>query len=158
MRISLILIVMMWALSSCNSGTVYQSFVLIENQWSVTEPVNFEVKIEDIDRPFDAFISLRYARDYPYNNVYIRYQVIDEAGNQLTEKLEEVVLFVPKTGKPIGSGLGDVFDLDHVLIKNYSFGKSGTYQFVFSQFMRADSLTGIERLGLILQQSKTIED
>lgn len=158
MRISLILIVVTLLISACNSGTIYQSFVTIEDKWSVSDPINFQVNVNEVVAPIDAMISLRYARDYPYNNIYLRYQVIDAQGNQLIDKLEEVVFFVPKTGKPLGSGLGDVYDLDHALFENYTFEKPGAYQFVFTQFMRSDSLMGVGRLGLILQQNKPKEN
>ena len=63
-------------------------------------------------------------------------------------------LFEEKTGKPLGSsGLGDVYDQQVPILKNYQFKKSGTYSLKFEQFMRTDTLSGILAVGFRLEDA-----
>jgi gliding motility-associated lipoprotein GldH len=62
-------------------------------------------------------------------------------------------LFEPKTGKPLGSGLGDIFDHRQLLLDDYKFPNSGKYTISFQQYMRVDSLTNIRSMGVRIEKS-----
>ena len=91
--------------------------------------------------------------DFPNSNFYFMYRLKDESGEILEEHLNEIVFFEPKTGKPLGSGIGDTFDNELVLAENYQFPTAGTYKIALRQFMRVDSIPGILRVGVRIEQS-----
>jgi gliding motility-associated lipoprotein GldH len=67
----------------------------------------------------------------------------------LSKELVSVYLFDQKTGKPFGnSGIGDIYDHQFFLMKNYSFRKAGLYSMGLQQFMRQDTISGILAIGL----------
>jgi gliding motility-associated lipoprotein GldH len=63
-------------------------------------------------------------------------------------------LFDEKTGKPNGnSGLGDIYDQQFLLLKDYAFTQPGDYTIQFEQFMRTDSLQGVLAIGVRVEKS-----
>ena len=46
------------------------------------------------------------------------------------------------------SGVGDIYDHQFPILKNYSFKKLGTYRMSFQQFMRQDTIPGVLAVGL----------
>ncbi len=58
-------------------------------------------------------------------------------------------IFDQKSGEPLGdSGLGDIYDHQFLLMKNYQFVAPGKYKMVFEQYMRADTVQGILAVGV----------
>ncbi len=58
----------------------------------------------------------------------------------------------PKTGKPNGSGLGDLFDHKFLIKRNYRFPKPGKYTMQIRQYMRQDPLLNILSVGITVEK------
>ena len=56
--------------------------------------------------------------------------------------------FDKKTGKPLGDGLGDLFDRSISIFENQQFSYVGDYTFKVKQFMRMEYLPGVHSFGL----------
>ena len=56
-----------------------------------------------------------------------------------------------KTGKPMGDGLGDLFDHKIIALKNYRFSRAGKYTFKVRQYMRQDPLPAILSMGVSVE-------
>ena len=56
-----------------------------------------------------------------------------------------------KTGKPMGDGLGDLFDHKIIALKNYRFPRAGKYTFKVRQYMRQDPLPAILSMGVSVE-------
>ena len=52
---------------------------------------------------------VRNKNSYAFNNLYVKYELFHEDSLIKTD-LTEVILFEPKTGKPLGTGMGSTFD------------------------------------------------
>ena len=67
--------------------------------------------------------------------------------------MEELILFDSKTGKPLGDGLGDIFDHKFKIksLSNYRFPKAGEYTFSVEQNMRQDPLLGVMSVGVSVE-------
>jgi gliding motility-associated lipoprotein GldH len=68
-------------------------------------------------------------------------------------RLQELTLLDPKTGKPLGKGLGDIFDHQIVALPNYRFQKSGTYTIKLKQYMRQDPLPDVMSVGVRVEKA-----
>jgi len=67
---------------------------------------------------------------------------------EIVRTLQEMILFNPKTGEPIGRGFGQNRDQLRVGIEKLIFADTGTYTYQLRQFMRQDTLIGIQKVGI----------
>jgi gliding motility-associated lipoprotein GldH len=85
--------------------------------------------------------------------LYVTYYLLDEQGKQLSARLQELILMDATTGKPLGDGLGDIFDHQIVSLQNYKFNKRGKYTFKIKQYMRQDPLPDIMSIGIRVEKA-----
>jgi gliding motility-associated lipoprotein GldH len=69
------------------------------------------------------------------------------------QKLDELVLFDPSTGKKLGEGLGDVYDHKILAFKGFSFPKKGKYKIQVKQYMRQNPLADIVSVGFTIEKA-----
>lgn len=145
--------------TACDSGRIHEENVEMEDRiWIADSSVNLEFQIKDPKQHYDLLYNLRNSISYPFQNIYINYTLEDTLGNTLAADLINKDLFHPKTGKPYGDGLGDVFDHQFMLLEDYQFDHAGTYNIKLQQFMRRDSLPEIISVGIRVQKAKKEED
>jgi gliding motility-associated lipoprotein GldH len=141
-------------LISCNGNRIYEENVKMKNRiWDVHQPAVFRFSIEDIHDPYDFYFNLRNSILYPYQNIYLNYSLSDTLGNIFKTDLVNIKLFNPKTGEPLGDGLGDIFDHRYRVIDHYRFNNPGVYQMKINHYMRPDSLREIMSVGLRIEKT-----
>jgi gliding motility-associated lipoprotein GldH len=134
---------------SCNSNEIYLEIHDLEDGfWNKDEIHSFTFEISDSKVNYDLFAVIRNSSSYPYSNIYLKYAIFDQTGNKKKEELKSFDLFDPKTGKPLGDGLGDLFDHELLIEKGYSFQSTGEFVVEISQYMRMDELPLILSVGL----------
>jgi gliding motility-associated lipoprotein GldH len=139
----------MLLLISCDSKRVFEKNVDFKDRmWKIAEPATFDFQIIDTTKRYNLLMDVRNSIDYPYARLFVNFD-LKKDNNSLTKELVSVYLFDQKTGKPFGtSGIGDIYDHQFSIMKNYSFKKSGNYQMSFQQFMRMDTIPGVLAVGL----------
>ena len=110
-----------------------------------------KIKMTSIDEllcvpDMESTVELDVRSIYPFEKH--PFKVIDD------EKMDELILADEKTGKPIGSGLGDIFDHKILILKGYKFPKKGTYQIKIQQFMRQNPLPDVLSFGLAIEKAE----
>jgi gliding motility-associated lipoprotein GldH len=145
--ISLLAILLL--LNCCDNSRVYEkNYDFSERHWLIHEKPSFEFTVNN-GQPYNLYCNLRNSVDYPYSRVFITYTLKDPTGTELKKQMIQSFLFDEKTGKPNGSsGLGDIYDQQLLLLKDYTFNKPGTYTMQYEQFMRTDTLKGVLAIGL----------
>lgn len=140
--------------TACDPERVYEENHTIEgNRWYIDTIPSFTFTIEDTTVPYNIYYNVRNAVSYPYHNLYLTYYLLDEQGNQLSGRLQDLTLFDSKTGKPLGDGLGDIFDHQILSVPNYRFKRRGTYTFKVKQYMRQDPLPDIMSIGIRVEKA-----
>jgi gliding motility-associated lipoprotein GldH len=137
-------------LLACNSDSVHKDLVDFDDyQWAVADIQVFEFEIKDNSQELNINYLLRNAIQYPFYNIYLKSSLKDSSGAVLSSGMEELILFDGKTGKPLGNGLGDLFDhrIAAAQYKNVKFPYKGKYTFEIQQNMRPDPLVGILSIG-----------
>lgn len=124
-----------------------------KNLWLVDSVAQFEFEITESDLSYNLYYNVRNSVSYPYHNLYVRHTLEDSLGNILSSALQNMDLFDPITGAPLGDGLGDIFDHRILAIPNQRFSKNGLYKFKIQQFMRQDSLPLILSIGLRVEKA-----
>lgn len=154
-----VFLIALLGLTACDSSRVYEENIEFDNKiWAADSTVDFEFSIDNAQQPYNLYYNLRNTRSYPFQNIYVIYSLKDTLGNKIDSTLVNRDLFHPKTGKPFGSGLGDVFDHQFKILSDYRFDQPGVYRLKLQQFMRPDSLTEVVAVGVRVEKAGQSED
>ena len=140
----------------CDSQGIFDKYTEIEGKWHQDSSQVYSFDLPDASIPHKMFLNISYDRTYPYYNLYVSFRLLDDSGDVMQERLEELIFFDPKTVYPQGNGSGEQYELQHPLAEQFVFPKKGTYKVEFSQFMRVEELPAIRRIGFRLE--KDLED
>lgn len=149
----MLLIVVAVGIFACSDNTVIDAQSDIkEGLWHLDSLVAFRFDIEDTTALYQVQYNVRYALQYPYYNLYLKYYIEDSTGEILSSELQELILFDKKSGSPMGEGLGDLFDRSIPVLDSQRFAYPGAYTFKVKQFMRMEELPGILSFGLKIEK------
>ncbi|WP_439483907.1 gliding motility lipoprotein GldH [Cyclobacterium plantarum] len=141
---------MLFLLSGCNGDRLYESFEDFPNQsWLVSDTVSFSLDSLPPDVSKMLSVGIRYNDSYEYHNLYLRYLLRDSLNNVMLDSLVNLQLFDSKSGQPLGSGFGNRRTLYDTLPAN-QLATPARVEFI--QYMRKDTLTGIESVGLKISE------
>ncbi|MBA4850983.1 gliding motility lipoprotein GldH [Emticicia sp. BO119] len=137
----------------CDSNAIYKSFIdFKDTNWYIKDVPSFTFEVKDETIPYDIYLLVRNASQYPYNNLYVTRYIYGPDNKLINKRLEQVILFEPKTGKPLGKGLGDIWDSKVLSSHGYKFPKKGKYTIKLQQYMRQDPLPFIMSIGLSVEK------
>ena len=149
---NILLFVFVASLLSCDSDAIFKDHEDIEDgMWYVKNEPSFTFEITDASQPYNVYYLVRNSIAYPYYNLYVKRFLLNDKNKVVNEALNELILMDERTGKPLGDGLGDLFDHKIVALKNYRFPKAGKYPFKVRQYMRQDPLPPIMSMGVSVQ-------
>lgn len=139
---------------SCDKKTIFNQNKDFENaKWQIKNECKFEFEIEDPNLSYSLFYNVRNNLSYPYYNLFVTRYLLDEKGKLIEEKLDELILANEKTGEPLGTGLGDIFDHKILVTKSLKFSKKGKYTIKVKQFMRQNPLPDVVSLGVAIEKN-----
>ncbi len=140
-------------LLSCDPHRVYEKNIKIpDGIWYKDHKVSFEVLIDDTSSTHNLYVNVRNTSLYPYSNLYLFIETTAPSGHTIRETYE--VTLADDKGKWMGSGLGDIWDLQQVYKENVKFAQRGKYFFEYQQAMRTDKLPFVLDVGLRIESLK----
>jgi gliding motility-associated lipoprotein GldH len=144
--------------SGCQTSTIYTvTYTLSDYLWHRKDNVKFNFYIQDTTQPYDIYLLIKDTPNYPYQNLYLTYYLEDIQSTVIATELKNYLLFESKTGHPLGKGWGKNKSHELILLKNYYFSNSGNYTLKLAQFMRIETLPGIQKVGIkICKASPTL--
>jgi gliding motility-associated lipoprotein GldH len=156
MRITGILIFIGLLMVACDDQRVFEKYVDFEDRyWLVNEKPAFEFEITDPQKKYNIYANVRNSLSYSWTNLYVNYSLTDSTGTPLKKNLMNEPIFDQNSGEPFGeSGLGDIYDHQFLLMKDFQFSTPGKYKMTFEQYMRADTLQGILAVGVRVEQAE----
>ncbi len=152
---------MLFFFHGCDSNSVYMDTITCaDDVWKRAEARTFHITIADPTPTYDVYLLLLYTTDFPYQNIFIKHDVeADNSHETLETALSNHMLCDAKTGKLLGTGCwGKQRYIRFPLLRAYSFPRQGEYSVTLTQFMRTESLSGIEKVGLQVCKSNTIKE
>jgi gliding motility-associated lipoprotein GldH len=145
-RIIFFLMVLL-AFSCQNETLVDQTFSLSEQSWLQKNKIIIDFLVSDTNKSYDVRVAIRQSNDYPYYNLYFIPKIINPEGKVIKRAFAEAFLYDEKTGKPKGSGLGDIYSHQYTIFKGLRFTRTGKHQISLEQYMRTDTLKGVISAG-----------
>ena len=143
--------------SSCDSNRLFEKNIRIDqNVWNIQNTPSFEYENIDTLSKQKLILNIRHSSSYPFSNLWLFIHNTTPDNIQTTDTLE--CILAQKDGQWIGSGLGDIWDLQ-VEYDTRQFNHQGSYQFAIEQAMRhgdlskIDNLPGIMEIGLRIETS-----
>ena len=147
------LLLILFVLQSCDPGRVYEKNIRIpDGIWSQDNVIQFEVMIEDTSSSHNMYVNVRNTSLYPTSNLYLFIKTTAPSGHSVEDTLE--VILADDSGKWLGSGLGDIWDLQQLYKQNIRFAQKGKYVFEYEQAMRAEQLPFVLDVGLRVERAK----
>lgn len=151
-----LVVLMALLVAGCDTNAVYKEYTDIEGgKWYIKNTPSFTFDIKDASIPYNIYYNLRNSLSYGYYNLYLTRYLRDSTGKELESRLDELILMDPKTGKPNGDGIGDIFDHKFLMKRNYRFPKPGQYTMQLRQYMRQDPLLNILSVGITVEKAGT---
>lgn len=140
---------------ACDSQRVYeQNYDFAQKEWILDTLPTFRFEISEPDEQYNIYWNVRNTLNYPYRNLYLTYYLEDTLGRTISTDLHNMLLFDSKTGKPYGSGMGDIFSHQIMALPNYQFDSAGIYQIRLEQYMRTESLKDILSVGVRVEKAE----
>lgn len=138
----------------CDENTLYKAYEDVEEGlWPVDKKYTFQFEIQDTTQRYNLYYLVRNAQQYPYYNLYLTRQMKGPDGKAIYTRLDEMYLSDQTTGKPRGSGLGDLFDHKIIFQRNYRFPRVGKYSISVAQSMRQNPLPYVMGIGLNVEKT-----
>ena len=146
---SLIILFFISFFLSCNNPR-YSNYYSFDNQkWLQDSSIVFDFNsLTSKELKFE--ISISYDKNYPYQNLYTSYSLIDSKKNVIDSQMIEFQLFEKKYGYPLGSGIFKSFIIDSTFLTIDNVIQNEDYKLLVKHSMRDKSLSGINKLGLTI--------
>ena len=148
-----LLLLVVQTVVSCNSGVLFEKKVLIpEEGWTYNDNIQFEFNINDTLTVYNLNLKVNHSRSFPYQNLYTNIHTTFPDG----QKLSQTVSFelAGKGGIWQGQCNNHSCELNIPIQTNAYFNQKGKYTIAIEQFMRNDSIQGINALALEIEQTE----
>jgi gliding motility-associated lipoprotein GldH len=95
---------------ACQTDTlVDQQVSLSEQGWLQKNKIFIDFQVTDTSKSYDVRVAFRQSNEYPFYNLYFVPKILNADGKVIKRAFAEALLYDAKTGKPRGSGLGDMY-------------------------------------------------
>ena len=139
-------------LASCQMEPGFEENTSLgESGWPEKQTISFSVPEIKENGIYELETFIRQDNNYPFYNCYFIAELKTDKGITLKKGLAEAIFYDPKTGKPKGQGLGDLFNHRYKIFNQIALKKGDKIQVQFRQFMRRDTLSGIVSVGFALK-------
>jgi gliding motility-associated lipoprotein GldH len=145
-------------ISQLYSCTSFENKISIQNlknyEWQKDTLLHFEFDLNQDKSRLNFLYQVQYLPLYPFQNIWLRYILKDPDGKELIRSKDNLFLFDASSGKPLGEySKNRNYKLAYFL-KDVVLTKKGIYTVDIQHYMRPDVLTGIESLGVMIEESE----
>ena len=128
---------------SCNNSIVFEKYITFENQeWNTDSLLSFDYTITDTISTYKLVLNVRHSVEYEYQNLFLFVK-----SNSSVDTIE--LLLADKSGKWLGSGIGDVREIKSLLTVEKTYPKKENNTINIEQAMRYGAAEKIKNLKFI---------
>src|SRR5690606_6564917 len=125
-------------------GKIVHYYQSLENEeWPSAQRLSYPVEIKNHKAKHNLYYLIRYSKEYPYYNFYVKRYLLDSTGKEISHLLQGMYIFDEKSGEPKGSGWGNKYDYNVLSDSVMTFPYNGKYTIAVEQYMRKDTIQGI---------------
>lgn len=148
------IIFLLLTLFSCDTNKVFEEYIEVENaNWQKENVASFEFIAKDTITAHNIYINIRNTGDYSYSNLYMFVTMKGPNGGELKDTVN--CILADNRGKWLGSGVGDLWDLQIPYVGGFKFAQTGSYIISYEQAMRVENgLKGITDIGLRVETAE----
>lgn len=148
---SLLAIIMMLLLVSCNGSLIYTDVAeMPDSAWNLFNNPDFSFPVNDTTKNTNIFFTIRTGSRYPYRNIFLFVTTKAPDGKSITDTLEYEI--ADEKGNWLGKGFGDIHELKLPFRQNVFFPMKGTYHLIIRHGMRTEDLKGVYDIGLTVEK------
>lgn len=122
-----------------------------ESGWAYGDTLRWDFEVADTNAIYDLLLTIEHGTDFRYQNCYVQFHTLFPQGEVLTEQVSL------ELQTQVGQWLGDCGSSDCELTipiqQNAFFNQPGKYAILMEQYMRQDSLPGIESFNLRIEDT-----
>lgn len=140
-------------MAACSNTTEHSGFTTISpDGWIYGDTVKYCPADSDSTALAlcDVVIVVRNNNDYEYSNLWLR---LDYPGTDTIHTDTLNVVLADDFGNWLGKGIGGSYQFSDTVLRNVSLDPMGDIK--VSHIMRADTLGGIEQIGIIVKEKTT---
>ena len=143
----------LFLLVCCNTNTESSYSVFEEDSWHADSIITLSHSIVDTITKQNLYLKIRHTTDFEYQNIFL-FVDFQEKRDTIEVTLSE------KNGKWLGSGFGDIKEVEYCFAKEIIFNSKKTSNVTVEQAMRygdqpvITNLKGIIALGINIKKSE----
>ena len=122
--------------------------------WPAEKSLDFHFSVEDTAGTSDLLYQLQLDPEFAWENIWLRYCLLGPGGDTLIQSTDNLFLFEPGSGKPLGRGCRERLYLNAYFLRNVRLRKPGKYTVLVQHRMRTDTLNGLQALGIRVQDAE----
>ena len=136
------------AFMSCGKENVVfeKKYDLKNGQWTYADTLDFDFDIADTTEIYDIVLTIKHTPQYPMQNIYTHIYTKFPSGERVKQQLN--IDLADNTGKWEGDCSGSECDFEIPIQPNAFFNASGRHTITLEQYMRVESLAGINSIAL----------
>ncbi|SDC60248.1 gliding motility lipoprotein GldH [Williamwhitmania taraxaci] len=140
-------------LFACDRNMVYEKIEDVPgSEWNATAPIDFVVPVDDTLTVQNILITIRNSSSYKYSNLFLFVTTTSPSGASVCDTVE--VPMADDKGRWYGKGFSHSYDSRMPYKLMIKFPLKGDYKISLLQGMREETLSGIEKVGIRVEQSK----
>jgi len=156
MRNSLVILIAIISLVSCDSKHVLDEYKTIPNAWKKDTIIDFNFKAPDTITTYDLFINIRNNNSYEFSNLFLIVNLTSPNNNKITDTLE-YEMTTPR-GEWLGTGFSEIKENKLWYKEQYNFNEDGEYKISIEHAIRKNGATnGVPELKGITDVGFRIE-
>ena len=143
----------LFLLVCCNTNTESSYSVFEEDSWHADSIITLSHSVVDTITKQNLYLKIRHTTDFEYQNIFL-FVDFQEKRDTIEVTLSE------KNGKWLGSGFGDIKEVEYCFAKEIIFNSKKTSNVTVEQAMRygdqpvITNLKGIIALGINIKKSE----
>lgn len=146
-----------WLTACSKEKVVFEKTVDLKNAtWTYADTLDFAFDIADTMALYDMTLQIRHRADYGFQNIYVQIFTKFPTGERIAQPLNFDL--ADATGKWLGKGSGASREFEVNIQENAFFNQAGRHVVTLAQFMRSESLAGIERIRFKLVDKNARRD
>lgn len=140
------------ALSACDTNRLVDVFEPVEGgAWHYEDVKSIRLSVTDTVSLHNFYLNLRHEGTYEWRNLYLRLKFTSPNADTAVQLLS--VPLADASGKWLGSGLGDMYEVQHLFKEGIQFKQVGEYTIELEQHMRVNPLPGVLDVGLRIEKA-----